>query len=61
MEDLNDSFISQYEIAAQNVVEYIMQSRNTDIYTKLKQLFLDLLITGYAFYRVKPTVGNNDV
>lgn len=61
IEDLNDSFISDYEIAAQNVVEYVMQSRNTDITTKLRQLFLDLLITGYTFYRVKPTVSNTDV
>ena len=51
-EDLNDSFISEYEIAAQNVIQYLMQSRNTDIKNKLKQLFTDLLITGYTFYKV---------
>ena len=49
--DLDQSFTSQYEIAAQNVVEYIMQSRNTDMITKLRTLLLDLLITGYTFYR----------
>ena len=36
-EDLNDSFISQYEIAAQDVIEYIMQSRSSDMITKLRQ------------------------
>ena len=51
-EDLNNNFISEYEIAAQNVIEYIMQSRETDIITVLRGLFLDLLITGYAFYKV---------
>lgn len=51
-EDLNDSFVSEYEIAAQNVIQYLMQSRNTDIKNKLKQLFTDLLITGYTFYKV---------
>ena len=60
-EDLDQNFVSQYEIAAQNVIEYLMQSRETDIITKLKQLLLDLLITGYTFYRVKPSVGNNNV
>lgn len=60
-EDLNNNFISEYEIAAQNVVEYIMQSRETDIVTVLRGLFLDLLITGYAFYKVEPTVGNNNI
>jgi hypothetical protein len=29
--------------------------------TILRDLFLDILITGYAFYKVKPTVGNNNI
>ena len=39
IEDINENFISQYEIAGQNVIEYIIQSRNTDLITKLKQLY----------------------
>lgn len=61
VEDINNSFVSEYEIAAQNVIEYIMQSRDTDIMTVLRDLLLDLLITGYAFYKVEPTVGNNSI
>ena len=61
VEDINNSFTSEYEIAAQNVIEYIMQSRDTDIMTVLRDLLLDLLITGYAFYRVEHTVGNNNI
>ena len=61
IEDLDQNFISQYEVAAQDVIEYIMQSRETDITTKLRKLLTDLLITGYTFYRVKPTVANNNV
>ena len=61
IEDINNTFISEYEIAAQNVIEYIMQSRNTDIITTLRYILLDLLITGYCFYKAEPTVGNNDV
>ena len=61
VEDINNTFISEYEIAAQNVVEYIIQSRDTDIMTVLRDLLLDLLITGYAFYKVEPTIGNNDI
>jgi hypothetical protein len=38
-----------------------MQSRDTDIMTVLRDLLLDLLITGYAFYKVEPTVGNNSI
>ena len=61
IEDLDQNFISQYEVAAQDVIEYIMQSRETDITTKLRKLLTDLLVTGYTFYRVKPTVANNNV
>lgn len=61
IEELDQSFISQYEIAAQNVIEYIMQSRDTDLMTKLRILLLDLLITGYTFYRVKPASGKQNI
>jgi len=38
-----------------------MQSRDTDIMTVLRDLLLDLLITGYAFYRVKPTPEKDNI
>lgn len=61
IDNINTNFISQYEIAAQNVLEYIMQSRDTDMITVLRDLLLDLLITGYAFYKVVPSLGNNNI
>ena len=61
VEDINENFISQYEIAGQNVVEYIIQSRNIDLITKLKQLFLDVLITGFNFYRVLPSPSGKNI
>lgn len=59
--DISQNFISEYEIASQNVIDYIMQSRDADLMTSLRSLILDLLITGYTFYKVEPTVGNNNV
>lgn len=61
IDDLDKNFISQYEITAQNVIEYIMQSRDTDMLTKLRHLLLDLLITGYTYYKVKPSNKGNNV
>ena len=61
IEDINENFISEYEIAGQNVIEYIIQSRNTDLITKLRQLFVDLLVTGYNFYRVIPSPSGKNV
>lgn len=60
-EDINNNFISEYEIAAQNVLDYIMQSRDTDMTTVKRDLLLDLLITGYGFYKVKPTTEQNNI
>lgn len=61
IDNLDENFISSYEIAAQNVIEYLMQCRSTDMTTKLRQLLLDLLISGYTFFRVRPSVGNQNV
>lgn len=61
IEDLDYGFESQYEMAAQNVIEYLLQSRQTDIKTKLKTILLDLLVTGWTYFQAKPTVGNNNV
>ena len=61
IQSIDNTFTSEYEIAAQNVIEYIMQSRDTDIFTILRHLLLDLLVTGYTFYKVEPTVGNNNI
>ena len=59
--DINENFISEYEIAAQNVVDYIIQSRNIDLTTKLRQLYVDLLVTGYTFFRVSPSPSGNNI
>lgn len=61
IQDIDQSFISQYEIAAQNIVHYIMQSRETDLITKLRQLLTDLLITGYTFFRVKSSASGTNI
>lgn len=61
VEDINENFISEYEIAGQNIIEYIIQSRNTDLITKLKQLFVDLLVTGFTFYKVLPSPSGNNI
>lgn len=60
-EDLDTSFVSEYEVAAQNVVEYILQSRDCDIKNKIRQLCLDICITGQDYFRAIPSTSNNNV
>ena len=59
--DINNSFVSEYEIAAQNVIQYIIQSRDIDLINALRDLLFDLLVTGYAFYKVKSTVEKDNI
>lgn len=61
IQDVDQTFISKYEVAAQNVVQYVMQSRETDMVTKHKLLLLDLLITGTPFFRVKETPSHTNI
>jgi hypothetical protein len=56
--DVERNFISEYEIAAQNILSYIKNSRDIDLKNKMRELFTDLLITGTCYYRVK-VVNNN--
>ena len=60
-EDLNTSFISNYEVAAQNVIEYILQSEDINIKDKIRQLCMDVLITGQQYFRCFPTSANNNI
>lgn len=53
--DISNSFISEYEIAAQNLMAYFKQSRNLDVKNKMRELFTDLLICGLAYYRLYHT------
>lgn len=61
IDSVDQSFVSEYETAAQNVLQYIMQSRQTDMITKIRQLLLDLLITGYTFFKVGETASKTNI
>lgn len=60
-EDINDSFVSQYEIAAQNILDYLKQSRNIDEEKKMQNLCTDLCIGGTGYFQVKPTVNKQNI
>ena len=55
--DVENSFESDYEIAAQNIIQYIKHNRELDVQNKLREMLTDLLIGGVCYYRVKP--GHN--
>lgn len=54
IDSVNRDYISNYEIAAQIVIEDIKNSREIDLKNLILQLFLDLLIAGELYYRVVP-------
>lgn len=60
-ETLNDDFISEYEITSQNIVDYILTSREVDLSTKLRTLAFDVLVTGQNYFISKPNASDEDV
>lgn len=50
-------FISEYEIAAQNMIDFFLQSREIDLNTRRETLFKDILVGGQAFYRTYIKAG----
>ena len=60
-DDIENSFESDYEIAAQNIIEYIKHSREIDLKNKLRELLTDLLIGGCCYYRVRPSGGKDNL
>ena len=61
IDELESDYISNYEVAAQNIIEYLMQSRSVDFKNKRKQLIMDLLTAGYNYYRVRPTIDKTNI
>lgn len=51
-EEIDRDFVSEYELAAQNVLTFIGQNKSIDIDNKKKTLMLDLLVTGECYYKV---------
>lgn len=60
-ETIERNFISEYEIASQNIVDWTIQSRNIDFINKRRLLLTDLLVTGTCYYRVKESPSNENV
>ena len=58
---IEKNFISEYEIASQNIVDWAVQSRNIDFINKRRLLLTDLLVSGTCYYRVKESPSNENV
>ena len=60
-DNVDKSFISEYELTAQNVLEYFKNSRDLDLKNKLAIILTDLLISGLAYFRVEPSGAKDNV
>ncbi len=58
---LESNYISEYEIAAQNIIEWAMQSRDIDFLNNGRLLLTDLLITGTCYYRTLENAEGTNV
>lgn len=55
------NFISDYEIAGQNIIDWAMQSRNVDFTNQRKTLLTDLLVSGTGYYRVTKSPSKENI
>lgn len=60
-DNINESFVSQYEVAAQNILNYLRQSKNIDLNNKMQSLLTDLCVSGTCYYRVRPSNSRDNI
>jgi hypothetical protein len=58
---LNRNFISEFEIAAQNIVDHSIQSAQIDFINKRKLILIDLLVTGMCYFKIIPSASGTGV
>lgn len=65
LQNLQDSvernYISDYEIAGQNIIDWAMQSRNIDFTNQRKILLTDLLISGTCYYKAYKSPSKDNI
>ena len=61
VENLEESYVSEYEVTAQKLLKYFKQSKNIDMDNKMQSLLIDLCISGTAYYRVRPSLSGNNI
>ena len=59
--DIKESYVSEYEITAQNMLTYFKQSRNIDLMNKMESLMIDMCVSGTAYYRVRPSLSGDNI
>lgn len=61
IQNIDTNFISEYEISAQHIVKWILQSRSIDIYNKRRMLMQDVLTAGQCYYRTTLTPDGHNI
>lgn len=58
---LDQHFISEFEIAGQNIVDWAIQSRNIDFLNKRKTMLTDLAVSGTTYYRTLENISKDNL
>lgn len=64
IEDLKQkevSYISKYEIAGQNIIDYCLKSQAVDFINKRRLILLDILVSGTCYFQVIPSEADTNV
>lgn len=60
-DNIDRNYISDFEIAAQNIVDWSMQSKHIDFLQKRETILTDLLVGGICYYRSLPSPAKENV
>lgn len=61
IQDIDRNYISEYELAAGDVIKWILQSASIDIYNKRRELLQDVLTAGQCYYRATKTPDRHNI
>lgn len=59
--NLENTFISEYEMASQNIVDWAIQNREIDFVNNRRILLTDLLVSGTGYYRTLESPSKTSV
>ena len=60
-QDVKKNFVSEYEMATSDVIKWILQARPIDIYSKRRELLIDMLAAGQCYYRASLTPDGHNI
>ena len=61
VQDTDRNYVSEFEMAANDIIKWMLQARPIDIYNKRRELLVDVLTAGQCYYRSMLTPDGQNI